>query len=63
VKKNSEFANSVLARIEGHLAPVHYMIRIPGPLAIQVEMYAAEEGYNAETIVLEAIRAYMGDAK
>jgi hypothetical protein len=43
------------------LAPVTYIAPLNGPLAVSLEHYAAEEGYNAETIIAEAVRAYLGD--
>jgi hypothetical protein len=43
------------------LAPVAYIVRLNGPLAVELEHYAGQEGYNAETIIAEAVRAYLGD--
>lgn len=38
-----------------------YIIRLQGPLAVALERFAMDEGVNAETIIAEAVRAYMGD--
>lgn len=47
----------------GQLAPVTYILKLQGSLAIALERFAMDEGVNAETIVAEAIRAYLGDTQ
>lgn len=45
----------------GQLAPVTYIVQLQGALAVALERYAMDEGFNAETIIAEAVRAYLGD--
>jgi hypothetical protein len=52
---------AVLARIE-HLAPVSFVVNLSGPLAVHLVAYAMAEGVDAETIIAEAVRSYLGDA-
>jgi hypothetical protein len=58
---NNENLEQTLARIP-KLGPVMYIVKVPGTLAVALERYAMDEGVHAETIICEAIRAYMGDA-
>jgi hypothetical protein len=51
----------VLTRIP-RLAPVMYIVNVQGTLAVALERYAMDQGVNAETIIAEALRSYMGDA-
>lgn len=53
--------DALLARIPD-LAPVTYIVRLQGTLAVALERYAMDQSVNAETIIAEALRAYMGDA-
>lgn len=52
---------SVLDRVD-HLAPVTFIVPVQGSLAVHLYYYAAENGITAETVIAEALRAYMGDA-
>jgi hypothetical protein len=45
----------------GHLAPVTYIVQLQGALAVALMRYAMDENVNAETIIAEAVRAYLGD--
>lgn len=56
-------ADKVIARAAPHLAPVTYIVRLHGGIAVALEHYAMEAGFNAETIIAEAVRAYIGDAE
>lgn len=38
-----------------------YIIRLQGTLAVALEQIAMREGVNAETIIAELVRQYMGD--
>lgn len=44
------------------LAPVTYIVKLHGPLALALEAYARSEDIGADTIIKEAIRTYIGDA-
>jgi hypothetical protein len=52
---------SVLNRIE-HLAPVTFIVPLQGSLAVHLYRYAMDSNVNPETIIAEALRAYLGDA-
>lgn len=43
------------------LAPVVYIVELQGTIAIALERHAMNEGFNAETIIAEAVRCYVGD--
>jgi hypothetical protein len=45
------------------LAPVLYIVKLHGPLARALEKYAKEEDTMAETVIREAVRVYIGDAR
>ena len=45
------------------LAPVMYIVKLHGPLARALERYAREQDQMAETIIREAVRTYIGDAR
>jgi hypothetical protein len=57
----NENLDKVLTRIP-RLAPVMYIVNVQGTLAVALERYAMDQGVNAETIIAEALRSYMGDA-
>jgi hypothetical protein len=57
----NENLDKVLTRIPT-LAPVMYIVNVQGTLAVALERYAMDQGVNAETIIAEALRSYMGDA-
>lgn len=52
----------ITKRITGRLAPVTFIVPIDGTLAVELFVYAAKTENKAETIIAEALRAYMGDA-
>lgn len=52
----------ITRRITNRLAPVTYEVPLSGPLAVRLNFYAIEEGQRPETIIAEAVRAYIGDA-
>ena len=57
-----ERLGDITRRIANHLAPVTYEVPLSGPLAVRLSAYAIEEGVKPETIIAEAVRAYVGDA-
>ncbi len=57
----NENLDKVLTRIP-RLADVTYYVPLQGTLAVALERYAMDEGVHAETIIAEAIRAYLGGA-
>lgn len=58
--KDRAALKSVLARVQ-HLAPVAYVVSLNGPLAVHLNAYAQSESTLPETIIAEAVRAYLGD--
>jgi len=52
----------VTARIVDKLKPVTFQVPLQGPLAAAVCVEAGKSGNKPETIIAEAVRAYMGDA-
>lgn len=54
--------DEITKRITGRLAPVTFIVPIDGPLAVALYDHAGKTGHRAETIIAEALRAYMGDA-
>ncbi len=51
---------STLARIPC-LAPVTFFVPLQGTLAVALTRYAMDQGVNAETVIAEALRAYLGE--
>lgn len=51
----------ITARINDTLAPVTFIVPLQGSLALAVCSEAMESGNKPETIIAEAVRAYMGD--
>lgn len=51
----------ITARITDKLAPVTFIIPLQGSLAVALYAEAMKTGNKPETIVAEAVRAYMGD--
>lgn len=45
----------------GQLAPVTYIVRLQGTLAVALERYSMDIEQLPEVIIAEAIRAYLGD--
>ena len=52
--------NEVIERAKD-LAPVTMVVPLNGPLAVALYRYAMEQGVKAETIIAEAVRAYLGE--
>jgi hypothetical protein len=52
---------SVLDRVD-HLAPVIMIVPVQGSLAVHLYSYAMENRIKPETVMAEALRAYLGDA-
>jgi hypothetical protein len=49
------------AKVKNTLAPVSFIVPLQGTLALAVYSEAMESGNKPETIIAEAVRAYMGD--
>ena len=54
--------DAITARVLDILSPVTFHVPIHGPLAAALKEEAARTGNQPETIIAEAVRAYMGDA-
>lgn len=52
----------VVERITDRLAPVVFTVPLQGSLAVTLMAEAMKTGNKPETIIAEAVRAYMGDA-
>ena len=52
----------ITARIMNTLAPVPFIVELQGSLAEALCAEAIKSGNKPETIIAEAVRAYMGDA-
>lgn len=52
----------VVARVTDHLAPVTFTVPLQGSLAVSLIAEAMKTGHRPETLIAEAVRAYMGDA-
>lgn len=59
---NWQSLGAVTARIVDKLKPVTFAVDLNGPLADAVRRQARKSGNKPETIIAEAVRAYMGDA-
>lgn len=58
-----EKLGDITRRITNQLAPpVEYVVPINGSLANRLEAYAEDQRIKPETIIAEAVRAYVGDA-
>ena len=57
-----EKLGDITKRITGRLAPVVFMVPIDGPVAVALYVESAKTGNKVETLIAEAVRAYMGDA-
>lgn len=53
---------AITARIVDKLAPVPFEVTLQASLAAALEKEAAKTGNRPETIIAEAVRAYMGGA-
>lgn len=58
---NRQRLDEITRRITGRLAPVTFIVPIEGTLAVALYDHAGKTGHRAETIIAEALRAYMGD--
>lgn len=52
----------ITVRIVDKLALVTFVVPLQGSLAAALEQEASKTGNKPETIIAEAVRAYMGDA-
>lgn len=52
----------VVARVTDRLAPVTFTVPLQGSLAVTLIAEAMKTGNKPETIIAEAVRAYMGDS-
>lgn len=52
----------ITQRIVDKLAPVTFVVPLQGSLAVTLVAEAMKTGNKPETIIAEAVRAYMGDA-
>lgn len=52
----------ITARIEGILPPVTFIVPLQGTLAVALYAESMKSNNKPETIIAEALRAYMGDA-
>jgi hypothetical protein len=59
---NWQKLGDITARIVDKLAPVPFEVTLQGSLADALKKEAARAGRKPETIIAEAVRAYMGDA-
>lgn len=59
---NWQKLGDVAARITDRLQPVKFEVALQGSLAVALMVEAAKSGNKPETIIAEAVRAYMGDA-
>lgn len=51
----------IVARTEGGLAPVIFTVPVNGPVAVALFTEAVRTGWQAETLINEALRVYLGD--
>ncbi len=51
----------IAERVKDKLAPVTFIVPMSGPLALAVFKESMETGNKPETIISEAVRAYMGE--
>jgi hypothetical protein len=54
--------SDITSRVVEPLAPITFHVPIHGPLAAALKAEADKSGNKPETIIAEAVRAYMGDA-
>lgn len=59
--KHDPKLKNVLDRV-GHMAPVTFIVPVQGSLAVHLCKYAMDSNVTPETIIAEALRAYLGDA-
>lgn len=52
----------ITARVTDRLEPATFEVALQGSLAVALFAEATKSGHKAETIIAEAVRAYMGDA-
>ena len=58
---NWEKLGDITERVKDKLAPVTFMVPLSGPLALAVFKEAMQTKIQPETIIREAVRAYMGE--
>lgn len=58
---NWQKLGEITERVKDKLAPVTFIVPMSGPLALAVFKEAMETGNKPETIIGEAVRAYMGE--
>ena len=51
----------ITERITNRLAPVQFIVDIDGPLAVALVRHAMDTECEAETVIREAVRAYLGE--
>jgi hypothetical protein len=52
----------ITSRIVDRLDPKTFSVRVRGDLALRLEAYASHQKVKPETVIAEALSAYMGDA-
>lgn len=52
----------ITAKITDRLSPITFHVPLHGPLAAALQEEAVKSGNKPETVIAEAVRAYMGDA-
>lgn len=53
--------DEITARISGILPPVPFEVTVPNALAVAIFAEATKAGIKPETIILEAVRSYLGE--
>jgi hypothetical protein len=61
VTDNWQKLGDITARITDRLAPVTFTVPLQGSLAVTLFAHAMKSGNKPETIISEAVRAYMGE--
>jgi hypothetical protein len=59
---NWQKLGDIVERVTDRLAPVTFTVPLQGSLAVSLMAEAMKTGNRPETIIAEAVRAYMGDA-
>lgn len=61
MRENRQRIKDVTERIKDILAPVTFIVPLNGALSVALCAEAMKVGTKPETIIAEAVRAYMGD--
>lgn len=61
MKYEKQRIKEILARTEGRLAPVIIPVPVNGAVAVALYAEAMRTGWQAETLINEALRVYLGD--